>query len=332
MNVPLTLIESTLVPHTAFQKATARLEQCYRYSEVAIEPISMAIVGQSRTGKSRCIKSFMLKYPNSRSPEGMNIPILYVSTPAAPTKNLLAEEMLFQMGDEKFDKGDETVKTGRLRKLLKGCGTRMIIIDEFQHFIDKASEKVAYQVADWLKLLTDDTKVTLVVAGLSNCTKVFDYNEQLDGRAFAPITLPRFDWTKVDHRDEFVPILGAFEESMREHFDIPSFMSDEMAFRFFCASGGLIGYVAKILRVAVWNAMDADQRSIGLSDLREAYETAVRQKDPDAIHLDPFTPQFSTIPTEAVLTLTGKLGTRADPPPRIRGARNRKAASEKPWE
>jgi hypothetical protein len=332
MNVPLTLIESTLVPHTAFQKATARLEQCYRYSEVAIEPISMALIGESRTGKSRCIKSLMLKFPSYRSPEGMTIPILYVSTPAAPTKNLLVEEMLLEMGDERFDKGKETVKTGRLRKLLKECGTRMIIIDEFQHFVDKASDRVAYQVADWLKLLVDKTNVTLVVAGLSSCTKVLDYNEQLDGRVFAPITLPRFDWMNDDLRGEFVSILGSFEESMRDYFDIPSFMSDEMAFRFFCASGGLIGYVAKILRVAVWNASDAGQGTIGLSELRVAYETAVRKEDPDAIHLDPFTSEFSAIPGDDILALVGKLGTRVDPPPRIRGARNRKATSEKPEE
>lgn len=327
MNVQLTLIESILVPHTAFKKATDQLEQCYRYSETAIEPISMAIVGESRTGKSRCISSFMLKHPSTRRHEAKHVPVVYVSTPAAPTKNLLAQEMLLQMGDEKFDKGDETGKTYRLRKLLKECGTRMVIIDEFQHFVDKASERVAYQVADWLKLLIDSTKVALVVAGLPNCIKVLDYNEQLDGRLLPPITLPRFNWTDGDHREEFVGIVSAFDEAMRDYFDFPSLNSGEIAFRLFCASGGLIGYLTKILRLAVWNAIDSGQKRITLDDLGKAYEAAVRQKDLDATGLSPFSPEFLLTPSATILELVCKLGTRVDPAPPVRGARRRKTAS-----
>jgi hypothetical protein len=132
-----------------------------------------------------------------------------------------------------------------------------------------------------------------------------------------------------DHREEFVGILGAFDESMREFFDFPSFLSDEMAFRLYCASGGLIGYLTKILRLAVWNAKDASQKTIAFDDLRTAYEGAVRQKDPDAANHDPFAPDFSPIPNDLVLALVRKLGTRVDPPPRVRGARRRKAESEK---
>jgi len=84
------------------------------------------------------------------------------------------------------------------------------MIDEFQHFQDKGSRRIMHHVADWLKILVDDSKVALVVAGLSSCGAVISQNEQLAGRFLSPILMPRFDWKIDNHREEFV---GSSERS-----------------------------------------------------------------------------------------------------------------------
>ena len=324
-----TVIETTLIPHTAFQNAGAKLDQCFRYAAARLEPICVPVIGESRTGKSRSLEVFSNKHPMVRTPTGMLIPVLRVITPSGPTKGALAETMLAAMGDEKFAAGTLPQKTIRLFKLLKACDTRVVIIDEFQQFIDKASERVAYETADWLKNLVDEAKVALVVAGLPSCLKVLDYNEQLDGRFLAPVVLPRFDWATEDSRDEFVAILSAFEETMGQHFKLPALASDEMSFRFYCASGGLIGYLSKMLRLAVWNADEQKCDSIDLPALQIAYEGAVRKIDLDAAEIDPFSPEFSITPSVELLMKVHKIGTREAQGANQRGGPQRKPKLDK---
>jgi len=311
MNIKL-IIENTLVPHTAFLNASRQLEQCFQYAENALEPIGLPLVGESRTGKSRCLESFMLAHRNSRSAEGNNIPIFSVKAPPKPTVKGLVENMLLAIGDPKFDKGTEQVKTNRLLLLMQRCKTRMFIIDEFQHFVDKGSSKIAFHVADWLKMVLDQSRVSVVVAGLPICLDVLRGNEQLAGRFMAPVFLPRFDWLNDDLREEFQAILTTFHEEIAKHFDTPDFSTDEMAFRFHCASGGLIGYLAKILRTAIWMAVDQDRKSISLDDLNIALVMSVDKeffKSPD---LRPFTKDFSTNPTTVYLEHFAKIGTRVE--------------------
>jgi hypothetical protein len=306
------IIESTLVPHTAFENACERVEQCFTYSSDAVEPIGIALVGESRTGKSRVLEECEVNHPKKRTKKGLNVPILRVKTPSKPTVNGLVELMLCAIGDPKFYTGTENIKTNRLEKLMKNAGTRMVMIDEFQHFHDKGSNKVMHHVADWLKIFVDDTKVALVVAGLPSCQVVLDQNEQLAGRFLSPISMPRFDWSNDEHRDEYIAILNAFHESMSSHFKLPQLGNEEMAFRCYCATGGLIGYLTKFLRQSVWNAIDANQSTISLKDLKLAHDSAVWDKNGISTIASPFSENFSHSPTKDTMALIQKIGTRSE--------------------
>jgi hypothetical protein len=302
------IVDNTLVPHSAFEKAGARLEQCFRNADGATEPICIAVIGESRTGKSRVLEECFTKYPQCREPEGLSVPILRVKTPSKPTVKGLAELMLRAVSDPKFDKGTENAKTIRLQTLMRNTGTRMVMIDEFQHFYDKGSHKVMHHVADWLKILVDDSKVALVVAGLPSCSAVLEQNEQLAGRFVSPICMPRFDWKLGPHREEFVGILGAFQESIGQHFDLPDLESAEMAFRCYCGTGGLIGYLTKFLRQAVWNAIDCGHKEISLGDLAAAHDEAVWTRDGLPEVSSPFSPRFVSLPSEDLLARIARIG------------------------
>jgi len=322
--IPRNLIETTLVPHTAFQNAVLRLEQCFTYSINAVEPICIALIGESRTGKSRALEECERSHPRSRDCNGLRVPILRVKTPSKPTVKGLVELMLEALEDPKFTVGTENQKTSRLRILMRSTGVVMVMIDEFQHFYDKGRHTVMHHVADWLKILVDDSKVTLVVAGLPTCRAVLAQNEQLSGRFLAPLHMPRFDWKQEEHREEFKAILGAFQEALAPHFELPQLDSDDMAFRCYCGTGGLIGYLTKFFRQAVWDAIDAGSHMLTLEDLGRAHEKSVWTGwGPVSIN-SPFERGFSLQVDEGVLAKIASIG-QADsavPTARKRRARN----------
>jgi hypothetical protein len=312
------IVENTLVPHRAFEDATRRIEQCFSYSANACEPICLALVGESRTGKSRVLEECKEKHRPERDGEGLTVPILRVSTPSKPTVKSLAELMLRAMQDPLFDRGTENSKTVRLQTLMRNSGTRMVMIDEFQHFVDKGSQMVMHHVADWLKILVDDSRVSLVVAGLPTCQAVLEQNEQLAGRFLSPVFMPRFNWLRKDHREEFTAILGAFDASLRRYFDLPALNGEEMAFRCYCGSGGLMGYLSKSFRQTVWNALDDKRKSISLQDLELAHDESVWSKDGPLGVPNPFADAFSPNSLVEIVSRVIKLGVAEQPKPATR--------------
>lgn len=269
------IIESKLVEHTAFVKISTKLGQCMDSALYSDHPISLAIIGESRTGKTTVAEQFCSGYLPYRVPEGRKVPILKVITPSEPTIIGLAEHMLCHMGDERFYNGTRTAKTIRLKKLINSAETKMVMIDEFQHFVDKATDRVIHSAADWLKTLVEECGVSLVILGLESALSVLDQNEQLRGRFSAPIEMPRFDWSNEAHRDEFSAVVSAFEDEITKNFDSVELSNHEMTFRLYVATGGLIGYLWKFLRQVIVNATDSDSTTICLQDLDVAYKDSI---------------------------------------------------------
>lgn len=317
MTVSPNVIDNILIQHTAFRYAIVCINACFDLAERkgSSDPICLAVIGESGTGKSRVLESCCLRHPSKRLGDGMIIPILRVDTPAKPTVKGMIEVMLDALGvPDSHRRGTENEKTRQLKKLLKESQTVMIVIDEFQHFVDKGTRAVIYHVADWLKLLVNhnDVKCALVVAGLPTCEKVIETNVQLGRRFLAPVHLPRFSWENIEQRREFKAILRSFYEELKKEFDIPELYVDEMAFRFYCASGGLMGYLTQILRQAIWQCIMTHKSDINLADFDAAHASAVwTPMFADAPK--PFRPDFQLIPTAELLKAVSLIGTETTP-------------------
>ncbi len=292
-----TAVDQVLVPHRDFQRAKLRIEKHLFVTQSYSEPICVAVVGESRTGKSRLLESISKQYPKQRNAEGAIVPILSIRTPSKPRVKGLVEVMLRELGDPLwYKRGSENEKTERLYTLLGQTKTHALIIDEFQHFYDKVSHKVQHYLSDWLKIFVDRSGLMLIVAGLPDCMAVINQNQQLRGRFMAPIHMPRFDWNDDDERGEFIACLESFQQAL-SRYEFPDLTSDEMAFRFYCATGGLIGYLAKILHQACLNAQMDDKLIITLADLAQAYEESV-WVDGVVFMQNPFGKDFNTTPSE----------------------------------
>ena len=310
-NIPYNIVDTLLIPHGAFDEATTKIGQYFRAVQHGADPIVVPLVGESRTGKSSVLAYTELCYPRRRLDDGMRVPVLRLKTPSKPTVKGLAEQFLLALGDPRFNQHESEIeKTNRLLKLLDTCGTRMVMIDEFQHFYDKGTHKIMHHVSDWLKILSDESRLAMVVSGLPSCLAVLRQNEQLAGRCMATLTMPRFAWEDDSQRDQFVSVLEAFQRGL-SMFDMPRLDNEEMAFRFYIATGGLMGYLAKILRQATWNAIDADNPTIGLAELSKAYRSAVLAREVSAV-TDPFLPAFESISSDILMTQARAMGV-ADP-------------------
>jgi hypothetical protein len=304
------IVDTILVPHSAYSDALHRMHQCLEYvKEGSGEPVCIAVMGESRTGKTRSLESFQKKYPAIRFDDGLHVPLLSITVPSRPTVKALAELLLKKLGATDWERGTENSKTARLEKLMTECRVFMLILDEFHHFYDKTSRKVQHHVADWLKNLVGACKVALVVSGLPSLQAVIDQNEQLAGRFKSPILMPRFDWNLEEHRSEWIGILGAFSNGLRVSFDVPDLDGDNLSLRMYCATGGLMGYLTKTLRQAVWNAVDAGTNVITLKDIETAHYMAVWSHGRFSEISNPFDLSRLVFPSKDVLEAARQIGT-----------------------
>jgi ABC-type dipeptide/oligopeptide/nickel transport system ATPase component len=141
----LTIVDQLVIKHSAFAHAVRQIQQCYDFSSGKAEPGAIAIVGESGTGKTWVLENVWLKHPSKRdSNEGLSVPILFATVPPKPTIKNLAGAMLQGMGADDWERGTEYEKTKRLQVLMKGTGTKMAMIDEFQHFDYQDKGKMMY--------------------------------------------------------------------------------------------------------------------------------------------------------------------------------------------
>lgn len=325
MEPQLTAAEKIIVPHKAFEQGRTLLNQLYDYAAAKSAAEGIAILGESGTGKTTLLTQFISDHRLKREENGVQGPVLYCSVPSTPTVGGLAGVMLQALGAQDWDRGTEIQKTQRLTKLIDEVGILILVIDEFNHFIERRSGKVLmYQTADWLKKLIDDTGRTLVVSGLPSCRAVIDQNEQLTRRFLAPIELPRFIWTDIERRIEFMIILKAFYKEVAKEYSTPEYFSAEMAFRFYCATGGLIGYLSKLLKQALRNAATAKSKSIELQDLHDAFLQSIWSSTQAKDLPRPFEKGFTPVENIDLLERVAKIGVRIEPPQE----RKRRASKE----
>lgn len=307
-NVQINKVDEILVPHNQFDQAKKRLLQQIEFAIGSVEPVCLALIGESRTGKSRLLETIEAQYPKQRLDDGLYVPVLRISAPSKPTVKGLVETLLCALGDRMwFKRGSENEKTERLLTLLINQRTHTMIIDEFQHFFDKSSRKVQHHLSDWLKILVDRAKITLLVGGLQSCMAVINQNEQLSGRFYGAIYLSRLDWNLPQDRSQFAAILHGFQKSLTE-YSFPPLTSDEMVFRFYCATGGLVGYVAKIFRQACVNAQESGDKAVHLHDLAIAYTEAIWQ-DERKPQRNPFDADFNKTEIPIWLAHAKQVGT-----------------------
>jgi hypothetical protein len=285
------LAERIFIEYPRLTTLLDKIRHCHQYSKIAAEPECMFISGYAGTGKTTLYEYYEQQHPRTIDENGVNIPVLSAAVPQRATEKTLVSELLSRVGDPASERGTTYNQTSRLKMFISDCAVELVLLDEFQHFVDKDSEKILKNVSDWLKNLINATRKPIILIAQPYAEQVLDAsgNEQLQRRFLLRETLEPFGWTeneehspkiKSDKKNEFRAFLASVDEQLP--FNRRSNLSDPtIAFRFYCGTNGKISKVMAIVRKATELALNASLEAIDLNVLSEAYEERLQKTQTD---------------------------------------------------
>lgn len=265
------LVEKIHVKFPRTEKIKNLIEHCRQHSKIAAEPECMLLLGTRGNGKTTECKRYALKYPRQVVGHSAIVPVLYVSIPSPTTTKSLPEKILKQLGDPLWQKGNTTVQTLRLCDLLGDLQTELLILDEFQSFIDGKTDRAVLDISNWLKNFINEARKPVVLAGLPYCDIVLKANDQLERRFPIRETLHPLGWKYAKQQKVFKDFLMYVDK--RLPFGARSNLADEhVARRIYCATNGVIDFIMKIVRRAAELAIDRNMEKLDISLLALAYK------------------------------------------------------------
>jgi len=314
------LIDSIRINTAYCQLGMAALRQWF-LAALSGARVTGLIIGVSGTGKTKLLEMFAALFPPYRDENGLKHRVVIVNVPSEPTPISLLEAMLLALGDPRPASGTRSAKTRRVINAIVAQGVLMLILDDLQRFVDRNSDLVLYSASECLKEILSNTGISIVCAGLPEARLVVDANEQLKRHFTSPVNIPRFNWSDEESRTAFVALLRAFQKRL-SMFEIPKLTGSEMALRVYLGTGGLIDFIAKILKQIVWDAMDRGSRKVTLKDMETAWSRALW--DAEKLGENPFSENFEVRKdTEQKIEAAKKINQRVERPI---GKRHRKSA------
>ena len=233
------------------------------------EPVCVLVTGETGTGKSEFIKKYLAKYPRVEEEQRTKIPVLVSLLPKARHPKPVVAQLLRDLGDPLNGTGGDTEQlTHRLITLLKGTGTEIIILDEFQHAIETKSNKVVYDIADWIKTLINKAKIPIVLFGLPWSSYVLDVNHQLARRFSMRHELINYT---LDDFEYFQMFIQKIQKQLLDKVAIEckeELWKSDFAFRLFAASSGNISdLMNKVIKPAAIDVIRSQESLLTIEHL-----------------------------------------------------------------
>lgn len=263
-----------------------RLRRIERGIEAELDPgHALVVFGESGTGKTtvmrKALKSLTALQDYDDGYGNMMRPILYITAPSSGTMTDLAAEILERLGYENSVIGRGASVYHKVQRSLRNYGTRLIVIDEFQHVLQAPKVKGAAYVADTLKNMLQDSSwpVHLVLTGLPEITTVIERDpaEQLEQRTDPlPIENPSFD-EDADYIEWIVNELVEKRAGLRLASDQPN----ELIERLMHGARSRFGLVMRLITWAIEDALETGADELAAANWIEAYARLAKCKRDD---------------------------------------------------
>lgn len=234
------------------QKAIESINMC-RNLNAASFPTCLSITGPSGVGKTTMLRYFEKQILDSESN------VLMFSLPAPVSVSTIVSAMLEKIGDPLFLKGTVAQRVSRVMNHIKDSGVQMLIIDDFQRIVDPRNQRPNLEVLTWLRNIIDQMMISLVIVGTQESLLAVNYDERFGRR------LP-FHFSMESYRmADFDEILPLVEEKFKM-----SGLAD-LAVPLYHASGGMLGALMQLIKLAAWFALENGQHQITADDFSEAF-------------------------------------------------------------
>ncbi|AZZ43463.1 transposase [Pseudomonadaceae bacterium SI-3] len=261
--------------HREFQKAYDFARGIVERSVEGERLIAM-LLGVPRQGKSLISELLLADFP-SCSVQGLQvIPIVRVVTPTRPTKKAMAEAIIDALDKRRYGRYTAEQATARASFLLKSAKVRVLLFDEIQHVVELNTARSWYEVADWLKTLSDGLNLSLLLVGLPAAREILSVNHQLRDRATSPHIIYPYNWNHPADIKEFCRCLLSVSEVLAQQgYTLPSMTDLDLVWRCYAATHGRYGMVVKLFEEARHQAQKAKVKTITMQALADAFQVSV---------------------------------------------------------
>lgn len=280
-------VEEIYIGYPRFKKILSQIEFIHKYAHLRAESNCMLITGDTGAGKSTLISKYTKDYPEIETKRKKIVPILQSVIPAPASIKSVVEKFLDDLGDPLYEKGKLKgrlqSKINRLIYYIKECEVSLIILDEFQHFIDRDSQRVLQEVANWLKYLIIETKVPVILFGMPESVRILQRNSQLSRRFSQRVSLESFAFESKDDQNEFRTFLKVVDD--RLPFEKSSHLADKkLAYGIHYISDGTMAYVMKLIRNSAIKAFLNNENCITPEILSEVFKDYIQPEKPKKIN------------------------------------------------
>lgn len=206
----------------------------------------------SGTGKTATIERIM----NGLNDNSLGHRVLHVPLPPQCAIKAMTAEFLRALQDPLADRSSTTARnTARIVQRVQEGRFKLIVIDEFQHLLDRDSNRIASISTDWLKSMLDRAGVPVMCVGLPETLTILRSNEQLERRMTKIIRMNPMKWDGEEGAAEIRYFLREFERQLPLLTEPSDLHEPQLARAIFQATGGLVGRVAQLLAEALEASM-----------------------------------------------------------------------------
>jgi len=274
----------TYIEYTRLEPIRAALDCVRLRDNKASEGGIVAILGETRSGKSKLLQDYKSRFPDQpkaiRTKDGWadrrEVILLTLRNPSA--KNLL-ESLYTELTNAPPGDVSRHDLNGSIPKIAHALETRLIIFDECHEAVDRKNDRIAHEIAVVFKILSNASMFSLVLAGLPHeTTRLFKSLPELQARVLETHVIKPFRWSNERDRSDFIEILLCYDESLASVFGrLSGLNEEEVAIRIMIACRGVIGLAAKLIERAAVRAaremLDGRGDQIAMHHLAQAFET-----------------------------------------------------------
>lgn len=178
-------------PYDIGNQMLAKIEAIIKHPPTHRMP-SMLLVGETNNGKTMLLEEAFGRHPPRSIPEeeADQIPVIFVTMPPGPELRRFYKMLLNKVGAAHRPSDTTSNLENQVLHVLKGIGTRLIIVDEL-HNISDGKFTQQRQFLNMLRFLSNELRLSFICAGTKKAIRIIQTDDQLANR-FKPYNLPEW--------------------------------------------------------------------------------------------------------------------------------------------
>lgn len=179
----------TWIAYKRAKEILEKMEELLEYPRITRMP-NMLLVAPSFNGKTSILERFMSLHPPNLDPqaEATVCPVVMVEAPHTPDVSAFYSRILDVLMARYKPSASIQEKNSQVKHLFNALGVRVLIVDEIHHLIAGSLNRQR-DFRNALKSLGNETKISIIAAGIEEAYNAFSADPQMSSR-FVPEELP----------------------------------------------------------------------------------------------------------------------------------------------